>query len=215
MWCVNSDFFFNFRACTTSVLFYFTSIAKFNFTFLLLYCARPLPITVLPTSPSLFDLHYFLIVLHFTSSCSQSRERLFKRLHFRFERAFALKLSFFGFSSIFVCFNWFCYFIRYLFVLCGFGRVCLAELGSVRFWRHNFGLVVFSVLGVLLSSLKWLYWMFICMIRMLVRIKMFLEYVWSMFCAYSIGSGNVAFLAIFVFYLIIILWLRCFYDYIA
>ena len=32
-------------------------------------------------------------------------------------------------------------------MLCGFGRVCLAELGSVRFWRHNFGLVVFSVLA--------------------------------------------------------------------
>jgi len=84
----------------------------------------------------------------FTSSCSQSRERLFKQFHFRFEHAFALKLSFFGFSSIFVCFNCFCYFIQYLFVLYGFGRVCLAELGSVWFWRHNFGLVVFSVLAL-------------------------------------------------------------------
>jgi len=126
--------------------FYFTFSAKFHFTFLLVHCARPLPITVPTSSLSLFDFHCFLIVLHFTSSCSQSRECLFKRFHFWFERAFALKLSFFGFSSIFICFNWFFYFIQYLFVLCGFGRVCLAELSSVRFWHHNFGLVVFSIL---------------------------------------------------------------------
>jgi len=142
------------RACTTSVgrpeptwCFYFTSSAKFHFTFIFLHCAHPLLVTIPTSSPSLFDLHCFLIVLHFTSSCSQNWEHLFKRFHFRFERAFALKLSFFGFSSIFVCFNWFCYFIQYLFVPFGFGRVCLAELGSVQFWRHNFGLVVFSVLA--------------------------------------------------------------------
>jgi len=109
MWCVNSEFFFNFRPCTTSVgrpeptwCFYFTSSAKFHFTFLLLHYACPFPVTVPTSSLSLFDLYCFLIVLHFTSSCSQSRERLFKRFHFRFEREFALKLSFFSFSSMII-----------------------------------------------------------------------------------------------------------------
>jgi len=158
MWCVNSDFFFNFRAYTTSVgrpeptwCFYFTSNTKFHFTFLLLHCARPFPVTVPTSSPLLFDLHCFLIALHFTFSCSKVESISLKGsifdLNVRLLWSFCLKLSFFGFSSIFICFNWFCYSIQYLFVLSGFGRVCLAKLGSVRFWHHNFGLVVFSVLA--------------------------------------------------------------------
>ena len=43
---------------------------------------------------------------------------------------FPLKLCTHSFSSIFICFYWYCYCIEHLFVLCGFGRVRLADLGS-------------------------------------------------------------------------------------
>ena len=102
----------------------------FFFTFLLLRCARTLPCTVPASSPAVFDLHLHLILLHFASPCSHFRELRY------------------------------CYCIEHLFVLCGFGRVRLADLGlfvllvlalplRVRFWHHH------ATRGVFLSSLKW------------------------------------------------------------
>ena len=38
---------------------------------------------------------------------------------------FRLELWVISFSSIFVCFHWYCYFIDYLFAFCGFGSVSL------------------------------------------------------------------------------------------
>ena len=81
---------------------------------------------------------------------------------FKFVRAsFGLKLCAHSFSSIFFYFYWYCYCIEHLFVLCGFGRVRLADLGlfvllvlasplRVRFWHYHY-----ATRGVFLSSLKW------------------------------------------------------------
>jgi len=99
------------------------------------------------SSPSrVFSLALFRhLLLHFsTSICTSFYSILLPLLRifesfdlnssifdFKSVRApFALKLCGHSFSSIFFCFYWYCYCIEHLFVLCGFGRIRLADLGS-------------------------------------------------------------------------------------
>ena len=123
-----SDFFIYFQCMHQSVrspeptwCFYFISNARFFFTFLLLRCACILPNTVPASSPSLFDLHLHLILLHFTFFCSRRLELRFERfsisspfeLHFLWSCALILSLPF-SFALLilllywaFVCALWF------------------------------------------------------------------------------------------------------------
>ena len=191
-----SYFLFTFSACTTSVrsaeltwCVYFISNARFSSLFFF-------------SAARAFSLALFRhLLLHFsTSICTSFYSILLPLVHdvesfdlngsifdFKFIRAsFPLKLCAHSFSSIFFCFYWYCYCIENLFVLCGFGRIHLANLGSFVL------LVLASPLrvrfcptrGAFLSSLKWknnMCWMFIYMIRLLVQIRMFWENVWCMF----------------------------------
>jgi len=100
------------------------SCLRFHFHFYSPSIARALSCTVLASSLLLFDLHCFLVQLHYTPYRSYTLRASFWTVPFLFwssvRGAFHLKLWVVFFSSIFVCFHWYCYCIDYLFAFCCF-----------------------------------------------------------------------------------------------